>query len=170
MRSFRTPAGQPVASRTDVFERVDITRYGSDGTPLHDPCVIASLPQPALFHARHINVQIGTKGELTPGMTVADRCRVSGRAQRDSHGGVDWEGFCRSVSERLGRCEGLTIVRKLDTCLANRTRLWLVSSWHYACFQTYQRDALSRPSGHCHQTLHPGKCIASNHTQLRSCD
>ena len=65
MRSLRTPVGQPVASRTDVSERFDIARYGSDGTPLHDPCVIACLPQPTLFD-RHINVQIETKGERTP--------------------------------------------------------------------------------------------------------
>ena len=65
MRRLRTPVGQPVASRTDVSERFDIARYGSDGTPLHDPCVIACLPQPTLFD-RHINVQIETKGERTP--------------------------------------------------------------------------------------------------------
>jgi purine nucleosidase len=66
MRSLRTPVGQPVASRTDVFERFDTAKHGSDGTPQHDPYVIASLPQPALFHGCHINLEIETKGEHTP--------------------------------------------------------------------------------------------------------
>ena len=69
--------------------------------------MIACLPQPALFHARHINAQIGTKGEHTPGMTVADGWRVTKRAPKAVvMGGVDREGFYRLLSERLGRCEG----------------------------------------------------------------
>ncbi len=40
--------------------------------PRHDPSVIACLLQPALFQARHINVEIETKGEHTPDKTVAD--------------------------------------------------------------------------------------------------
>ena len=71
--------------------------------PLHDPCVIACLLQPALFHARHINVQIETKGKHTPGKTVADGCRVTGRAPKAVvRGGVDRDGFCRLLTERLG--------------------------------------------------------------------
>ena len=62
--------------------------------PRHDPFVIACLLQPALFHARHITVQIGTKGKHTPGMTVADWWRVTGRAPNAMvMGGVDREGF-----------------------------------------------------------------------------
>ncbi len=73
MRRLRTPVGQPVASRTDVFESFDSAGYGSDGTPLPAPCVISSLPQPALSRGCHIKIQIETKGELTPGMTVAPK-------------------------------------------------------------------------------------------------
>ncbi len=100
MRSLRTPVVQPVASWTDVFERFDTARYGSDGTPLHDPCVIASLLQTALFHRRHITVQIGTKGELTPGMTVADRWRVTGRAPNAMVMGGSGPGGVLPVVER----------------------------------------------------------------------
>jgi purine nucleosidase len=57
-----------------------------------------------LFHARHINVQIETKGKHTPGMTVADWWRVTGRAPNAMvMGGVDREGFGRLLTERLGR-------------------------------------------------------------------
>jgi purine nucleosidase len=107
------PVRQPVASRTDVFERRDTARYGSEDAPLHDPCVIAHLLQPALFHARHIPAQIGTKGEHTPGTTVADGYRVSVRAPYAVvMGGVDREGFRRLLTERLGG------VRTIDECNA----------------------------------------------------
>jgi purine nucleosidase len=116
MQRSGTPAGQPVASRTDVFERFDIAKYGSDGTPLHDPCVIASLLQPALFDRRHINVEIETKSELTPGMTVADGWRVTGCAPNAMFlGGVDREGLCQVLSERLGGCDGGATTGSEDT-------------------------------------------------------
>jgi purine nucleosidase len=68
--------------------------------------VIAHLLQPALFHARHINVGIETKGEFTLGMTVDDWWRVKKRELNAMViGGVDREGFYRLLSERLGGCE-----------------------------------------------------------------
>ena len=104
MRALGTPVGQAVAAWTDFFERFDTAKYGSDGAPLHDPCVIAYLLQPSLFTGRHINVEIETKGELTLGMTVADWWRVTGREPNAMFmGGVDREGFYRLLSERLGR-------------------------------------------------------------------
>jgi purine nucleosidase len=104
MRSLGTPVGQAVASWTDFFERFDTAKYGSEGAPLHDPCVIAYLLQPALFTGRHINVEIETGSELTLGMTVADWWRVSGREPNAMFmGGVDREGFYRLLTERLGR-------------------------------------------------------------------
>jgi purine nucleosidase len=104
MRSLGTPVGQAVASWTDFFERFDTAKYGSEGAPLHDPCVIAYLLQPSLFHGRHINVMIETKGEFTLGMTVADWWRVSGREPNAMFmGGVDRDGFYRLLTERLGR-------------------------------------------------------------------
>ena len=53
MRRSGPPVRQPVASRTDVFERLDTARYGSNGTPLHDPCVIASLLEHVAFNLNH---------------------------------------------------------------------------------------------------------------------
>jgi purine nucleosidase len=57
MRRSGTPVHQAVASPTDIFERFDTARYDSNGTPLHDPFVIASLLQPDLIHARHISMR-----------------------------------------------------------------------------------------------------------------
>lgn len=104
MRALGTPVGQAVASWTDFFERFDTAKYGSEGAPLHDPCVIAYLLEPSLFNGRHINVEIETGSELTLGMTVADWWRVSGRAPNAMFmGGVDRDGFYRLLTERLGR-------------------------------------------------------------------
>jgi purine nucleosidase len=93
------------AGQVDIVDPLALIRpVGPDGRPAHDHCVIACLLQPALFHARHINVQIETKGKHTPGMTVADWWRVTGRAPNAMvMGGVDREGFCRLLTERLGR-------------------------------------------------------------------
>ena len=56
----------------EFFERFDLAKYGWEGAPLHDPCVIAYLLKPELFEGRQINVTIETASELTMGMTVAD--------------------------------------------------------------------------------------------------
>ncbi|AZL57512.1 nucleoside hydrolase [Tabrizicola piscis] len=104
MRSLGTPVGQAVAAWTDFFERFDTAKYGSEGAPLHDPCVIAYLLEPALFHGRHINVEIETASPLTLGMTVADWWRVTDRTPNAMFmGGVDRDGFYRLLTERLGR-------------------------------------------------------------------
>ena len=104
MRGLGTPVGQAVAAWTDFFERFDTAKYGQDGAPLHDPCVIAYLLEPTLFHGRHINVEIETKSELTLGMTVADWWRVTKRKPNAMFmGSVDREGFYRLLTERLGR-------------------------------------------------------------------
>ena len=77
---------------------------GRHGAPLHDPCVIAYLLQPTLFHGSHINVEIETGSELTLGMTVADWWRVTGREPNAMFmGAVDRDGFYRLLTERLGR-------------------------------------------------------------------
>jgi purine nucleosidase len=104
MRTLGTPVGQAVAAWTDFFERFDVAKYGSQGAPLHDPCVIAYLIEPGLFTGRHINVEIETGSELTLGMTVADWWRVTARAPNAMFmGGVDRDGFYGLLTERLGR-------------------------------------------------------------------
>jgi len=101
-RALGTPVGDAVAALTDFFERFDIEKYGSNGAPLHDPCVIAYLLQPDLFSGRQINVEIETTSPLTLGMTVADWWRVSDRPANVTFiGKVDAEGFYALLSARL---------------------------------------------------------------------
>jgi len=103
-RALGTPAGIAVAQMTDFFERFDKEKYGSDGAPLHDPCVTAYLIRPDLFAGRHINVTIETQSELTMGMTVADWWRVTDRAPNAifmNH--IDADGFFDLLTTRLAR-------------------------------------------------------------------
>ena len=103
-RALGTEVGRMVAEWTDFFERFDKEKYGSEGAPLHDPCVIAYLIRPDLFTGRHINVEIEVASDLTRGMTVADWWRVSGRAPNAMFmGDIDAKGFFALLTERLAR-------------------------------------------------------------------
>ncbi len=103
-RALGTTVGRVAAEWADFFERFDMEKYGSDGAPLHDPCVIAYLIQPDLFKGRHINVMIETQSELTLGATVADWWGVTDRpANALFMGSVDADGFFALLTERLGR-------------------------------------------------------------------
>ena len=103
-RALGTNVGRVAAAWADFFERFDMEKYGHDGAPLHDPCVIAYLLQPDLFTGRLINVEIETVSELTLGMTVADWWGVTDRkANAMFVGGVDADGFFNLLTERLGR-------------------------------------------------------------------
>ncbi|WP_448326224.1 nucleoside hydrolase [Sulfitobacter sp. M13] len=103
-RAIGTPAGVAVAEMTDFFERFDKEKYGSDGAPLHDPCVTAYLINPDLFSGRHINVEIETQSELTMGMTVADWWGVTDRAPNATFmNDLDADGFFALLTERLAR-------------------------------------------------------------------
>ncbi|WP_282118251.1 nucleoside hydrolase [Ruegeria atlantica] len=103
-RALNSKVGHAVAEMTDFFERFDIDKYGSEGAPLHDPCVTAYLIRPELFSGRHINVQIETQSELTMGMTVADWWRVTDHPPNAMFiGEIDAEGFFALLTERLAR-------------------------------------------------------------------
>lgn len=104
MRALGTPVGQATAELLDFFERYDEEKYGTDGGPLHDPCVIAYLLNPKLFTGRSCNVRVETGSELTMGMTVVDWWHVTDGApnamvMRD----IDHDGFFALLTERLAR-------------------------------------------------------------------
>lgn len=103
-RALGTHVGIAVAQMTDFFERFDKHKYGSEGAPLHDPCVTAYLIRPDLFSGRHVNVEVETTSELTMGMTVADWWGVTDRAPNALFiGNLDADGFFSLLTERLAR-------------------------------------------------------------------
>ncbi len=71
-KNLGNKSGKIIAGWVSFFEKFDEEKYGSDGAPLHDPCVIAYLLKPEIFKGRQINVRIETQSELTRGMCVAD--------------------------------------------------------------------------------------------------
>jgi purine nucleosidase len=104
IRRLGTGVGDAVAAMLEFFERFDEEKYGTDGGPLHDPCVLAYLLRPDLFAGRNCNVTVETASELTMGMTVVDWWGVTNRpanalVMRD----IDADGFFELLTQRLGR-------------------------------------------------------------------
>jgi len=102
MRAHGTRVTTAAAELIDFFERFDEDKYGTDGGPLHDPCVIAWLLRPELFAGRDCNVEIETGSDLTMGMTVVDWWGVTKREKnalvlRD----IDADGFFDLLTERI---------------------------------------------------------------------
>ncbi len=104
LKALGNKAGLAAAAMLDFYERFDMEKYGEDGGPLHDPCVIAYLLQPDLFRGKDCNVQVETGSELTMGMTVVDWWGVSGKAQ-NCHviNQIDAAGFYALIHDRLAR-------------------------------------------------------------------
>jgi purine nucleosidase len=104
IRALGTRVADAVAKMLEFFERYDEQKYGTDGGPLHDPCVIAYLLQPALFKGRKVNVAIETASELTVGMTVTDWWGVTDRPKNAMvMTGIDADGYYALLTERLAR-------------------------------------------------------------------
>lgn len=100
--AMRNATGPAIASLLEFFERFDEQKYGTDGGPLHDPCVIAWLLKPELFKSRDVNVSIETESELTMGMTVIDWWGVTDRKKNATVCRyVDADGFFRLLTERI---------------------------------------------------------------------
>lgn len=103
-RKLGTKVGIATAEMLEFFERFDEAKYGSDGGPLHDPCVIAWLIRPELFSGRDCNVAIETASELTMGMTVVDWWGVTKRPKNAMvMREIDDDGFYALLVERLAR-------------------------------------------------------------------
>ncbi|TIU79244.1 MAG: nucleoside hydrolase [Mesorhizobium sp.] len=103
-RKLGTRVGTATTEMLEFFERFDGEKYGTDGGPLHDPCVIAYLLKPELFSGRNCNVTVEITSELTMGMTVIDWWGVTKRpnnamVMRD----IDHDAFFALLLERLGR-------------------------------------------------------------------
>lgn len=104
IRKLGTRVGTATAEMLEFFERFDEEKYGTDGGPLHDPCVIAYLLKPELFSGRKCSVTVETASELTMGMTVIDWWGVTKRPKnamvmRD----IDHDAFFALLVARLAR-------------------------------------------------------------------
>ena len=64
--------GSAVADLLDFFNQYDMSKYGWDGAPLHDPCTIAWLIEPSIFSGREMSVAVDINDGSNLGRTVAD--------------------------------------------------------------------------------------------------
>ncbi|MDQ0393255.1 purine nucleosidase [Labrys monachus] len=104
IRALGTKVAEAAAGWLDFFERFDVEKYGSEGGPLHDPCVIAWLLEPHLFAGRACNVEIETGSELTMGMTVVDWWGVTARPKNAFVlNQVDAEGLYARIRRAVAR-------------------------------------------------------------------
>ncbi|MEC9342817.1 MAG: nucleoside hydrolase, partial [Pseudomonadota bacterium] len=104
IRAIGTPVGEATAQMLEFFERFDENKYGTDGGPLHDPCVIAWLLEPSLFSGRDCHVAIETHSELTMGATVVDWWGITANPKNALVlRNIDADGFFALLTERLAR-------------------------------------------------------------------
>lgn len=103
VRAITNPVAQCVAGLLDFFMIYHREpKWGFAGAPLHDPCTIAWLLNPALFHGVECRVDIETRGEHTVGMTVVDRYGLTGKpANALVLLGLDRPGFIDLLVTRL---------------------------------------------------------------------
>ncbi|WP_429029765.1 pyrimidine-specific ribonucleoside hydrolase RihA [Aeromonas veronii] len=103
MRAITNPVAQCVAGLLDFFMIYHRDpKWGFAGAPLHDPCTIAWLLAPELFHGVECRVDIETSGVHTVGMTVVDRYGLTGKpANALVLLGLDRPGFIDLLVTRL---------------------------------------------------------------------
>jgi len=99
-----TPVGRACHGMLSFYTRHDIAKYGGDGGPLHDPCVIAHLLAPELFGGKEVAVAIEIASEQTMGMTLVDWWGVTGAPPNCTVMNViDDEAFYDLLIERIAR-------------------------------------------------------------------
>ncbi|MFM9756745.1 pyrimidine-specific ribonucleoside hydrolase RihA [Aeromonas dhakensis] len=103
VRAITNPVAQCVAGLLDFFMIYHRDpKWGFAGAPLHDPCTIAWLLAPALFHGVECRVDIEAGGTHTSGMTVMDRYGLTGKpANALVLLGLDRAGFIDLLVTRL---------------------------------------------------------------------
>jgi pyrimidine-specific ribonucleoside hydrolase len=95
-------AGRTVAELSDFFQRFHESRYGFDGSPIHDALAVAEVIDPSLVTAVGCNIEIETGSQFCDGRTVVDRWHVTDRP-RNARAGVDVDAhrFLELLVERI---------------------------------------------------------------------
>ena len=72
IRALDTPVGHSISGMLSRHRPGAKEKFGVEGHPMHDPCVIAFLLWPELFTSRDCHVHIETEGAATMGCSVVD--------------------------------------------------------------------------------------------------
>jgi purine nucleosidase len=107
MSPMRSVAGNPiirfVADALRFYFEFHRTYDGFYGAFIHDPLVVAAALDPALVTSEPLFVDVETRGEITTGMTVADRRRLTGQPPNvDVATGADVATFLDRLIDRVG--------------------------------------------------------------------
>jgi pyrimidine-specific ribonucleoside hydrolase len=95
-------AGRAVAELSDFFQRFHESRYGFDGSPIHDALAVAEVIDPNLVTTIECNIEIETASQFCDGRTVVDRWHVTDRPRNAKAGiDVDAERFLELLVERI---------------------------------------------------------------------
>jgi purine nucleosidase len=103
-RDIGNACGAATCEMLSFSEGFDVRKYGWNGAPLHDPCVIAYLLVPELFGGKHVNVGVEIGDGPTAGMSIVDWWRVTERPVNVRFlREVDVPGLYKLLTERLAR-------------------------------------------------------------------
>jgi pyrimidine-specific ribonucleoside hydrolase len=95
-------AGRAVAELSDFFQSFHESRYGFDGSPIHDAVAVADVIDPSLVTTVECNVEVETQSQYCDGRTVVDRLHVTDRPHNCRAGvAVDAERFLELLVERI---------------------------------------------------------------------
>ena len=95
-------AGRAVAELSDFFQRFHESRYGFDGSPIHDALAVAAVIDPSLVTTVECSIAIETASEFCDGRTVVDRWHVTDRPHNAQVGvDVDADRFLELLVERI---------------------------------------------------------------------
>jgi inosine-uridine nucleoside N-ribohydrolase len=95
-------AGRAVAELSDFFQRFHKSRYGFDGSPIHDALAVAEVIDPSLVTRLECNVEIERSSDYCDGRTVVDRWLVTDRPKNARVGiDVDAQRFLELLVERI---------------------------------------------------------------------
>jgi purine nucleosidase len=108
MHATRSVAGNPVvryvADALRFYMEFHATYDGFYGAFIHDPLAVAAALDRDLVTTEALHVDVETRGELTAGMIVADRRRLTGRPPNlDVAVTADVPAFMDRLVERIGR-------------------------------------------------------------------
>jgi purine nucleosidase len=107
MHATRSVAGNPivryVADALRFYMEFHARYDGFYGAFIHDPLAVAAALDPGLITTEPLFVGVETRGELTDGMTVADRRKLTGHpANLDVAVSADVPTFMERLVERIG--------------------------------------------------------------------
>lgn len=89
-----TPVAQAAVALMRFFADTYRSEFGLDSPPVHDPCAVAAVIDPAIVETRAMHVEVDTASSVSRGRTSCDVYAKSGRAANAEVGiGLDVERY-----------------------------------------------------------------------------